>query len=140
MRSFKLDYSFGKTNEDIVLTQIQKFFTNDGIIKKEEDTYSKYDFKGDTYLYELKSRNVHYKKFATTIIPYDKIIENTKQIFLFNFIDGLYYIEYDKDVFSKFELSDFQRHKREDYNDIKKLYFHIPIKKLIKIDTTHILI
>lgn len=140
MRSFKIDYTFGKKNEDTVLSQIQKFFTDDGIIKKSEDTYSKYDFKSDTYIYELKTRTCKYRTYATTIIPYDKIVENTKQIFLFDFIDGLYFIEYNKDEFSKFDLSDFQRHKREDYNDIRKLYFHIPIKKLKKIDTTHILI
>jgi hypothetical protein len=132
MASFKNDYSFGTNNEDNVLEKITKHF-NDGVIKKSVNKFSKYDYKGDKYYYELKSRNNNYKTYPTTLIPYNKIMENKQQYFLFDFKDGLYYIEYNKDVFSKFELNEFVRKQRIDYNDKKSLYYFIPIECLIKI-------
>jgi hypothetical protein len=131
MSSFKNDYSFGTKNEDVVLIKIEKHFNDN--IKKSSSNVSIYDFKGDTYYYELKTRNNKYKTYPTTLIPYNKIMEDKKQIFLFDFTDGLYYIEYDKDVFSKFELNEFVRKQRIDYNDKKSLYYFIPIEYLIKI-------
>jgi len=131
MSSFKNDYSFGTKNEDVVLIKIEKHFNDN--IKKSSSVVSRYDFKGDTYYYELKTRNNQYKTYPTTLIPYNKIMENKKQIFLFDFLDGLYYIEYDKDVFNKFELNEFVRKPRIDYKDKKSLYYFIPIECLIKI-------
>jgi hypothetical protein len=132
MSSFKNDYSFGTKNEDTVLIKIEKHFNDN--IKKSSSSVSRYDFKGDTYYYELKTRNNKYNTYPTTLIPYNKIIEGKKQIFLFDFIDGLYYIEYNKDVFSNFELDEYVRNKRIDYNDKKSLYYFIPINKLILIN------
>jgi len=129
MASFKNDYSFGTNNEDKVLEKITKHF-NDGVIKKAENKFSKYDYKGDNYYYELKSRNNNYKAYPTTLIPYNKIMEGKKQCFLFDFKDGLLYIDYDKELFSKFELKEFVRNPRIDYKDKKSLYYFIPIEYL----------
>jgi hypothetical protein len=131
MASFKNDYEMGTKNEDKVLIQINSFF-NDNIIKA-SSTYSRYDYKGDKYYYELKTRNNNYKTYPTTLIPYNKIMTNKKQIFLFDFKDGLYYIEYIPEVFNEFELKHFVRNQRIDYNDIMSMYYYIPIEKLKKI-------
>jgi hypothetical protein len=131
MASFKNDYEMGTKNEDKVLIQINSFF-NDNIVKS-SSKFSKYDYKGDEYYYELKTRNNNYKTYPTTLIPYNKIMTNKKQIFLFDFKDGLYYIEYNPDVFNEFELKHFVRNQRIDYNDIMSMYYYIPIEKLKKI-------
>jgi len=131
MASFKNDYEMGKTNEDNVLFKINSFF-NDNIVKS-TSRYNKYDYKGDEYYYELKTRNNNYETFPTTLIPYNKIMTNKKQIFLFDFKDGLYYIEYIPTVFNDFELKNFVRNKRIDFNDTIHLYYYIPIEKLKKI-------
>jgi len=131
MASFKNDYEMGTKNEDKVLIQINSFF-NDNIVKS-TSKISKYDYKGDEYYYELKTRNNNYKTYPTTLIPYNKIMTNKKQIFLFDFKDGLYYIEYNPDVFNDFELKYFVRNQRIDYNDIMSMYYYIPIEKLKKI-------
>jgi hypothetical protein len=131
MASFKNDYEMGTKNEDKVLIQINSFF-NDNIVKS-SSKFSKYDYKGDEYYYELKTRNNNYKTYPTTLIPYNKIMTNKKQIFLFDFKDGLYYIEYTPDVFNEFELKHFVRNQRIDYNDIMSMYYYIPIEKLKKI-------
>jgi len=131
MASFKNDYEMGTKNEDKVLIQINSYF-NDNIVKS-TSKISKYDYKGDEYYYELKTRNNNYKTYPTTLIPYNKIMTNKKQIFLFDFKDGLYYIEYNPDVFNDFELKYFVRNQRIDYNDIMSMYYYIPIEKLKKI-------
>lgn len=132
MATFRKDYLIGKTQETKVLEQINKFFKDN--IKQVDDKYSSYDFIGDKYFYELKSRTNVYKAYPTTMIGGDKIIEGKSQIFLFKFLDGLYYIEKDEDLFKTFVKEDFVRHKRMDYVDIKKKYIFIPINKLKKIE------
>jgi hypothetical protein len=129
--SFKSDYEFGKKQELSILEIInEKFKDNIELVKYE---YSTYDYKGDKRHYELKSRNNTYNKFPTTLIPASKIKDNKKIIFLFKFIDGLYYIKYRKNKFKDFKLDMFKRNQRIDYNDIKQLYYFIPIEKLKKI-------
>lgn len=135
MKTFKNDYSFGKIQEDSVYQIIKEYFIDDNIIKKKE-RYSTYDFEGDNYIYELKSRLCLNNTFASTIIPVDKVKKNIlkKQIFLFNFRNGLYYIEYNEQHFLKYKQEMYKRETRLDYNDKKSLYFFIDIGDLIKID------
>jgi hypothetical protein len=130
MASFAKDYVFGKEKEIEILEKLKIKF-NDNIVQI-EDRYSKFDFKGDKYYYELKSRNNTYNKFPSTIIPKSKIVCDNI-IFLFNFTDGLYYIRYSAKKFSAFECRPFKRIQRTDYNDIEQLYYFIPIEKLKKI-------
>ena len=129
--SFKKDYSFGLGKENEILPIITTFFDRD--IKKSKNNFDKYDFEDDKYKYELKSRNNEYNKYPTTIICNDKVITD-KLIFLFNFTDGLYYIKYSKSKFDNFEKKLFVRNKRQDYNDLEKMYIYIPIEKLKKIN------
>lgn len=65
--------------------------------------YAKYDFKGSTTgtLYELKTRNLNHNAYPTTIIAEDKIISGHKQIFIFRFNNGIYFIKYDAESYSK---------------------------------------
>lgn len=132
--SFKYDYMNGIKNEDIVYNVLINKFSNDNI-KKCKNKFSKFDFEGDKTLYELKTRNNYYNSYPTTLIAYDKIINTSKkQIFIFKFIDGIYYIEYDETKFKNYEKKYFRRNIRLDYNDIEKIYIYIPIKDLIKIN------
>ena len=127
--TFKTDYAFGKSKEPIILEKIKKFFKDDTIV--EMDNYSRYDYKGNKKIFELKSRRNTYNAFPTTLIPADKIFDTCdKQYFLFDFTDRLTYIEFDKEVFSKFECKPFKRNYRSDFNDKEKNYFFIPITHL----------
>lgn len=130
MASFKQDYSFGVSKESDVLDIINGFFKDN--IQISTSKVSRYDFKGDKYYYELKSRNNKYNSYPTTLIPQNKIFSDN-HIFLFHFEDGLYYIKYDKTVFDTFECKPFRRRQRIDYNDKVQLYYFIPINKLTKI-------
>jgi len=128
--SFAKDYQFGKQQENKQFEIIKNYFKDD---IKTTSKYCSYDFESESCCYELKSRNIEYSRFPTTIIPADKIKGRKKLIFLFNFTDGLYFIEYIKEVFDEFTLANFQRNQRSDFNDKEKLYYFIPIAKLIKI-------
>jgi hypothetical protein len=132
MQTYKSDYSFGKKSEDKVLEKINNYFKDN--IKPIEKRYELYDYEGDLNIYELKSRTNTYRAYNTTLLGYNKIINNCKsQVFLFSFTDGLYYINYNEELFNSFEKKMFVRNQRSDYNDTLKLYIFIPIEKLIKI-------
>ena len=131
MSTFKKDYSFGKIKEVEVYAIIKERF-NDNIIQS-ENKFEKFDFKGDKYYYELKSRNNKYADYPTTLIEKAKIFADNI-VFLFNFTDGLYYIRYSQKKFSKFECKEFVRHKRFDFVDKPRPYYFIPIEKLKKIE------
>ncbi len=128
-KTYEKDYEFGKECEKKIFPIIKDFFDDE--IKESTYRYCTYDFKGTKNNYELKSRNNKHNTFNDTMISKYKI-DNLKgnTIFLFNFIDGLFYIKYDKDEFKNFKLENFVRNRRVDYNDIKQLYYFIPIDKL----------
>ena len=126
------DYTFGKQHEEKILKDISHFF-NDSIVPT-SDTYSKYDFEGKNYIYELKSRTCKLGTYPTTLLPVDKVIKTRKQIFLFHFTDGLYYIEKNSDDdFKDIEIASFRRF-RIGVNDKEKPYYHIPTTLLKKVE------
>lgn len=133
-RTRKEDLAFGLQKEKTVLPIISSFFNDD--IKLVKNRYSSYDFEGEKYTYELKSRTNKYDAFNETLIPQSKILNKSEKPirFLFLFTDGLYYIRYSPKKFKKYKLDVFCRNKRADYNDKPALYYYIPIIDLKKID------
>ena len=95
------------------------------------------DFYNEDIYIELKSRRNTYNKFNTTIIASNKIdyvkTLNKKVIFVFNFIDGLFYIEY-SNIFDSFDLCE-QYILRDKQKELKTNY-HIPIILLKRIDVS----
>jgi hypothetical protein len=130
--SFSKDYKSGKRNEEEVLHTINIYFKDN--IKQTQSQYSSYDFEGDKHIYELKARRCNHNTYATTMIGKDKLIKSEKrQIFLFKFYDGLYYIKHRRKKFKQFEVKMFRRNDRVDKTDVEKEYLYIPIEKLKKI-------
>jgi hypothetical protein len=122
------DYQYGRQKECEILNKMNEYFHDN--ITQTEARYDAKDYVGDKYRYEVKSRRINYNQYPTTIIPTDKVMDNI--YFLFNFIDGLYYIRYNKEVFSKFKIDYF--HRRDGgQNNKNKLYFYIPINELTQI-------
>jgi hypothetical protein len=129
------DIRFGLANEHRVLPIIQQHF-NDETIKKIPEIYSKIDYMGENYVFELKTRRNRMNQYPTTMLPLHKILkpehlDNKTQIFLFDFTDGLYYIKYNKELFDKFDIKIGGRYDRGrvEEND----YIYIPISELCKI-------
>jgi hypothetical protein len=128
--AFDWDYNFGREQEIVLLPRLNEFFKDD--IKPTKDKFHKYDYEGNKYVYEMKSRTCKMEQYSTTLLPADKVIKTKKQIFLFNFTDGLYYIEYDEEVWKDIEVASFRRF-RIGVNDLEKPYYHIPTTLLKKI-------
>lgn len=124
------DYTYGRGKECEILDKMNSFFNDD--IKQTAERYDTKDYLGNKYKYEVKSRRIRYEAYPTTIIPTDKVKEGINYVFLFNFINGLYYIYYEPEIFKKFKVDTFRRSDGSQ-NNSNKLYFYIPIENLIKI-------
>lgn len=125
MVHYENSYQFGKKAEKDILPILQDYFKRE--IKKYSERFSKFDFYDDVYNYELKTRSNHYNKFPTTMITENKVAGDKKQIFIFNFTDAIYYIEYDKEVFETFDKKQFSR---AGLKSDEKSHIYIPINKL----------
>ena len=104
-----------------------------------EDRYAPFDFrtKNKSTFIELKTRMNAKNKYPTTMVSQSKVniakeYPKKKFVFCFKFTDGLYYIQYEKELFDTFEMSQGGRNDRgrEEYNT----YCFIPVSKLTKID------
>jgi hypothetical protein len=129
--SFVLDKRMGDIGEHYILPKIQNFF--DSSIQKTTGNakYDYYDANG--VLYELKTRRCNKTRYETTLLPKHKIIEGKNQVFIFNFLDKISYIRYDKEVFDKFEL----QHLIDGRYNIEResvSHFLIPVSLLIDLD------
>jgi hypothetical protein len=124
------DYQYGRKKEGEILEKMNQFFNDN--IKQTCERYDSKDYLGEKYKYELKSRRNKYNAYPTTIIPTDKVKEGTNYVFLFNFTDGLYYINYDEELFKTFNKGMFER-RDGGQNNPSKVYWYIPIENLTQI-------
>jgi hypothetical protein len=139
--SQKEDIKLGAINENKVFPTLSSFFNTD--LKKTPNKFNLFDWTNttNTIFVELKSRRISYNKYDTTIIGLNKIKTctnpNVCYYFVFLFTDGLYYIKYDKDIFSKFKIEDMQISLRYDVDRIEiNRNVKIPISLLEKIPNT----
>ena len=128
--NFKKSYNFGKKQEALVLPIIRDYF-KDNYIRPTEGQYCRFDFTSDLIDFELKSRTNNSIKYPTTMITANKLISEKRIILLFSFTDGLYYIEYDEDIFNTFDRQNFQRSGGE-WRESEHIYIPIDYLKLIK--------
>lgn len=84
---------FGEGFEKRLFPVIKKKFGDD-LVKTH--TYSKFDYISPTKNIELKTRRINSWEYSNTFISPNKLVleDNKDTIFLFNFKDGLYYINY----------------------------------------------
>jgi hypothetical protein len=94
---------FGEKMELEILPILRKYF-NDPTIRRNPNQKSVLDYLGNKPR-ELKSRRLVSFQFSETILPINKV-EMTKHLdkdFLFLFENGLGYITYDHEKFSKYK-------------------------------------
>jgi hypothetical protein len=127
------DIKFGLEKENENYEIIKNFF-NCGELNK-TSKYGIIDFYNDTHYIELKSRRVNYNDYNTSIIGKNKIdyFKKLKKecYIIINYLDGLYYIKYDDNIFNNFDIKNeviIRDNKKEN-----KINYHIPINLLNKI-------
>jgi hypothetical protein len=131
--AFNRDYQFGISAEESIVETLRTFFC-DPTISRSADKYDRYDFVGAGRKYELKTRRLTRNRFATTMLPVGKLLSENPEgnIFLFQFTDGLYYIPYNAEQFSNFNIAPYCRQDRMGY-DAEQDYIYIPVNLLTKI-------
>jgi len=132
-RTLKGDLEFGKTFELNMYDLIKQL---DGDLVPSTDAFALFDFVSDKTEVELKSRTFYMRTYPTTIVGTNKIryIESNPDksyYFCFAFTDGLYYLKYSKDLFSKFKKKKCERNDRGKTESMEVL--HIPIEYLTQI-------
>ena len=123
-------YRWGLIQQESIMPSLKKYFGDD--VKATEGQYAKYDAESDKYVFEIKSRNNKYNRYPTTMITANKITNTDKIIiFIFNFTDGIYYIDYNEKLFNQYEKKEFSR---SNFSWDYKTYIYIPIEDLILVE------
>jgi hypothetical protein len=131
-RSFQDDYNKGLEAQKKLLPILRDFFKDDSI-EETQDKFCPYDYIGLNKKLELKTRFIKHNQYKTAMLDSNKlsnITEGTKYYIIYNYQDGIYYIEYNKEQFCKYEQKDFQRTGRSDKTDINKKVLYIPYQDL----------
>lgn len=137
-RSLANDLKFGAGNELSTIEVLNSFFGT--TFRNTKDIYGtpyyQYDFEnGDKSIcVEMKSRRNRYDTYPTTIVPVSKANDNVgRYVFVFQFTDGIYFIDYNKEKFSKYETRMINTY-RKGIVDKPKPHFCIDIRDLTKIN------
>jgi len=99
---YKKDCKFGNDCEDTLFSKIREKYGEDIIKTSRYDTF---DYENATTQIELKNRRCKHNTYPSMMIGLNKLKKaeqtkkNRKTIFLFNFTDGLYYWNYDKEQY-----------------------------------------
>lgn len=137
--SFRADKQFGSYNERQYLPTFSRFFNT--TLQKTEDEFDPLDYcdvPKNIYV-ELKSRRIKHNDYETCLIGANKVAKceenlranpNTKHYFCYAYTDGLYYIEYNTELFSTFKRNLYQRGERSDITDNPKETVFIPTNLL----------
>jgi hypothetical protein len=94
------DLELGLSAEKQLLKTIRSNFGED---LEPTGQYDRFDYENDTTLVELKTRRCLSTTYPDTMIPYSKVkflrekAIHKKAIFVFNFQDGVYYHEFNRD-------------------------------------------
>jgi len=130
---------YGKEQEYIVLNLINIFFQND-MIQMCSNPYSHADYYGviSQSTYELKSNYDKFEDYPNAIIGIEKIIPNTRQIFLFQFKNAagsndLYYFIKPDNFTTEFHIREIYLKHRDKYNSV----YDIPRTLLKRVDNNH---
>ena len=130
------DLAYGLSNEDIMINNLRDFFPNYANITNTKEKYNNqyclWDYEcDDGNRFELKSRRVNSNTYSSALLSCHKADKNCskKQYFIFNYLDKILYIEYDKILFDTFSIKVF-RDNRYGRNGKEEKCFEIPISKM----------
>lgn len=133
--TLKNDLAYGTSNEQTHQTTLESFF-NTKLSRR--GGYSTFDYDdGATLFVELKSRRIPHNKYPTAIIGANKVEVAEKNPtrnywFCYAYEDGMYGIEYKKEVFDTFEHTEYSRGERADYHNNSQHCYFIPSGLLLK--------
>ena len=137
MLTQKADLIFGTGHEEALKSSIEQIA---GCPLNRLGGYNIFDYVNDnqTVFVELKSRRIKHNDYDTAIIGLNKVrvaCTDPKKdyYFCFNYTDGLYYIKYDKALFSGFESNtQYLRSERNDCFNPAQNIIYVPVERLTR--------
>jgi hypothetical protein len=134
----RADLSFGLASEEDSLETLQSFL---GTTLRRKGGYAVMDFENPdrTVFCELKSRRIRHDQHPTAIIGANKVAwaasKPGEHWFAFCYVDGLYVIKYDTELFATFETDEnYYRGDRADCQNKAQSIYYIPVEHLTKVN------
>ena len=130
------DLAFGLGSEQRHKAALEAFFATE-LVKT--STYHPMDWmNGDqTVFLEMKTRRINHDDYLTALIGKNKVDfcqkSNVDCYFVYVYLDGLFYIKYDRAMFNTFMCKDFVRGARQGGIQPEQLFYHIPHRFLTRI-------
>jgi hypothetical protein len=85
----------------------------------------------------MKSRRIAKDQYDTALLGYNKILAcnkpNTEYYFVYKYTNGLFYIQYNKELFDTFRVEKYRRGERDDCLNSEADTIFIPTNLLIRI-------
>jgi hypothetical protein len=135
--SFSEDHKYGKEQEQLMFPVLKRFFGK--LLVHNQDDFAPFDFEDPTLAVEMKSRKFCSSEYNTVMIKTLKIThcenESRECFLVFNFLDKLCYIQYDKEKFSKYVKRNMLIKNRTDYTEKWEYRTFIPIGDLKTLKT-----
>ena len=134
LRTKDEDRAVGKASEKTNYDLIKQI---DSALTPTPDRFNLFDYESPASRVELKTRNVCWRTYPTIVVGTNKVkvaendTSDRNYYFAYSFNDGLYYIKYNKELFSKFKKGKMNRADRGE--TIVNEVLHIPTEKLIRI-------
>jgi hypothetical protein len=140
----KNDLAFGEANE-MTTHEVLEAFLDTTLERK--GGYAVFDFENPTktIFVELKSRRIKHDTYDTAIIGLNKIafcdqVEGVQYWIAFCYVDGIYVIKFDKEVFDGFEVRhNYLRGARSDVYNKPQSVVMIPTNLLVKVNPNELL-
>jgi hypothetical protein len=135
------DLNFGLKSEEKNKATLEAFF---GKGLKKTGTYDPMDYtdEAQTIFIEMKTRRVNHNQYATALIGKNKVdfceTSNATCYFVYVYLDGLFYVKYDKALFDTFECADYERGWREGGIQPKQLFYFIPHQHLTALSSVSV--
>ena len=141
MPSLASDLAFG-TKSEISNTELLQDYLETTLERRGGYYVMDYVNPSKTIYVELKTRRIRHDQYDTALIGLNKVMAcqnpDIKYYFAYCYLDGLYVIQYDKELFDTFEIQkDYLRGAREGIVDIAQSVVHIPTNLLTKIEPKH---
>lgn len=133
------DMTFGLKSEEKNKATLEHFF---GCGLRKTGTYDPMDYtdEAQTIFIEMKTRRIKHDQYPTALIGKNKVdfckTSNATCYFVYVYVDGMFYVKYDEDLFNTFECADFERGWREGGIQPKQLFYYIPHQHLTPLTTT----
>ena len=138
MPSLASDLAFGIKSEIDNMELLQQYL--DTTLERRGGYYvMDYVNPSKTIYVELKTRRIRHNQYNTALIGLNKVMAcqnpDIKYYFAYCYLDGLYVIQYNKELFDTFHIEkEYLRGARDDVVDVAQSVVHIPVEHLMKVE------